>query len=208
MESWFALVRIVAILGLIFCETILIVLNYTGPNGTPAALSNLWQFGGWFPTGIDGFFAGFQIAIFAFVGIELVGTAAAETKDPNYTLPKANNSTSIRILIFYVLSLVIIMAVTLWTEVQASQSPFVRMFVIIGLPAAASIVNFVVLISAASAVNKGFYSTSRMLYGMAERGVANKNFAKISRRAVHVRALLFSGLCLSFSTVLVYTTLI
>jgi D-serine/D-alanine/glycine transporter len=204
MEFWFAIIKIISVLALIICGIILVFLNYTGANGIPASLSNLWRFGGFFPTGINGFFAGFQIAIFAFVGIELVGTAAAETRNPLYTLPKAINSIPIRIILFYVLALVIIMTVTPWTEVNATQSPFVRMFVIVGLPAAASIVNFVILTSAASSANSGIFSTSRMLYGMAEQGVAHQDFARLSRRAVPVRALLFSCLCLLVSSALLY----
>lgn len=204
MEFWFAIIKIIAILALIFCGSILVFLNYTGSNGAPASLNNLWQYGGWFPKGINGFLAGFQIAIFAFTGIELVGIAAAETQNPNQILPKAINAIPIRIILFYVLALLTIMTVTPWTEVQASQSPFVGMFVIIGLPAAASIVNFVVLTSAASSANSGTFSISRMLYNMACQGVAHQDFARLSRRALPVRALLFSCLCLYAATVLIY----
>ncbi|KAG0751326.1 hypothetical protein G6F24_014425 [Rhizopus arrhizus] len=69
-----------------------------------------------FPLGLVGFFAGFQIAVFAFVGIELVGTTAAETADPERNLPKAINSIPVRIIIFYVLALIAIMAVTPWRQ--------------------------------------------------------------------------------------------
>lgn len=79
-----------------------------------------------------GFFAGFQIAIFAFVGIELVGTTAAETQDPEKTLPKAINSIPIRIIFFYVFALMAIMAVTPWSTVSPDKSPFVGMFTMIG----------------------------------------------------------------------------
>jgi L-asparagine transporter-like permease len=50
--------------------------------------------------------------VFAFVGIELVGTTAAEAKDPERTLPRAINSIPVRIIVFYVLALIAIMAVT------------------------------------------------------------------------------------------------
>ena len=76
-----------------------------------------------FPTGVTGFLAGFQIAIFAFVGVELVGTTAAETKDPEKNLPKAVNSIPIRIIVFYVLSLVIVMSVTPWNVIDPAVSP-------------------------------------------------------------------------------------
>ncbi len=80
MEFWFAMIKIVAIVALI------VVGSDNGADALPVAnwrtgFTHLWNDGGWFPKGISGF-AGFQIAVFAFVGIELVGTTAAETKDP------------------------------------------------------------------------------------------------------------------------------
>ncbi len=96
--------------------------------------AHLWNDGGWFPKGISGFFAGFQIAVFAFVGIELVGTTAAETKDPEKSLPRAINSIPIRIIMFYVFALIVIMSVTPWSSVVADKSPFVELFVLVGDP--------------------------------------------------------------------------
>jgi D-serine/D-alanine/glycine transporter len=157
-----------------------------------------------FPKGLSGFFAGFQIAVFAFVGIELVGTAAAETHDPKKVLPRAINAIPLRIIMFYVLALLVIMAVTPWNSVVADRSPFVEMFMLIGLPAAASIVNFVVLTSAASSANSGIFSTSRMLYGLAQQGVAHRRFGMLSRRAVPTTGLFFSCLCLLGGVALIY----
>ncbi|SQK74241.1 D-serine/D-alanine/glycine transporter [Tatumella ptyseos] len=156
------------------------------------------------PKGLSGFFAGFQIAVFAFVGIELVGTTAAETRNPQKVLPRAINAIPLRIIMFYVCSLLVIMAVTPWNEVVPSRSPFVEMFVLIGLPAAAGIINFVVLTSAASSANSGIFSTSRMLYGLAGQGVAHKRFSRLSARAVPVNGLLFSCFCLLAGIALIY----
>ena len=115
----------------------MVVTGFTSPAGRVASLSNLWNDGGMFPHGAMGFFAGFQIAVFAFVGIELVGTTAAEAKDPERTLPRAINSIPVRIIVFYVLALIAIMAVTPWRDVVPSKSPFVELFVLAGLPGAA-----------------------------------------------------------------------
>lgn len=81
MEFWFAMVKIVAIVALIVVGLVMIAMHFKSPTGVEASFAHLWNDGGWFPKGISGFFAGFQIAVFAFVGIELVGTTAAETKD-------------------------------------------------------------------------------------------------------------------------------
>ncbi len=204
MEFWFALIKIVAIVALIVTGVGLVAWGFQSPNGSVASVANLWNDGGWFPMGIGGFFAGFQIAVFAFVGIELVGTTAAETADPERNLPKAINSIPVRIIIFYVLALAAIMCVTPWREVVPDKSPFVQLFVLAGVPAAASLINFVVLTSATSSANSGIFSTSRMLYGLAEEDHAPKAFSKLSRAAVPARGLLFSCICLLLGAMLVY----
>ncbi|WLS77527.1 D-serine/D-alanine/glycine transporter [Erwinia pyri] len=204
MEFWFAIIKIVAIVALIVTGIVLVAMHYPSPGGGTAAISNIWDHGGMFPKGLSGFFAGFQIAVFAFVGIELVGTAAAETHDPRKVLPRAINAIPLRIIMFYVLALLVIMAVTPWNSVVADRSPFVEMFMLIGLPAAASIVNFVVLTSAASSANSGIFSTSRMLYGLSQQGVAHRRFGLLSRRAVPTTGLFFSCLCLLGGVALIY----
>ncbi|MFJ3451774.1 D-serine/D-alanine/glycine transporter [Pseudomonas sichuanensis] len=204
MEFWFALIKIVAILGLVVTGLYMVITGFQSPGGDTASLANLWNDGGMFPHGLMGFFAGFQIAVFAFVGIELVGTTAAEAKNPERTLPRAINSIPIRIIVFYVLALIAIMAVTPWRDVVPGKSPFVELFMLAGLPAAASIINFVVLTSAASSANSGVFSTSRMLFGLAQEGDAPKAFEKLSRRAVPANGLYFSCACLLLGAVLIY----
>lgn len=204
MEFWFAMIKIVAIVGLIIAGLVMVLTHFQTPTGTVASFSNLWNDGGFFPKGVSGFFAGFQIAVFAFVGIELVGTTAAETKDPQKSLPRAINAIPLRIIMFYVFSLIMIMSVTPWSHVVADKSPFVELFVLAGLPAAASIINFVVLTSAASSANSGVFSTSRMLFGLAQEGNAPKAFGKLSSRAVPSNGLTFSCICLLGGVVLIY----
>ncbi|RGE40098.1 D-serine/D-alanine/glycine transporter [Comamonas testosteroni] len=196
IEFWFAMIKIVAIVALVATGLYMVTTSFTSPAGRQASLSNLWNDGGMFPHGAMGFFAGFQIAVFAFVGIELVGTTAAEAKDPERTLPRAINSIPVRIIVFYVLALIAIMAVTPWRDVVPGKSPFVELFVLAGLPAAAGIINFVVLTSAASSANSGVFSTSRMLYGLSLKGDAPKAFKQLSSRSVPSRGLLFSCICL------------
>ena len=153
LEFWFALIKIIAIVVLIAVGLWMIFTGFTSTTGEIASFSHLWSHGGMFPTGVTGFLAGFQIAIFAFVGVELVGTTAAETKDPEKNLPKAVNSIPIRIIIFYVLSLVIVMSVTPWNVIDPAVSPFVNLFSQAGIAAAAIIMNLVVLSSVMSSMN-------------------------------------------------------
>lgn len=203
-EFWFALIKILAILTLIVVGLVMILTGFDSGAGPTAGFGNLWENGGFFPTGPMGFVAGFQIAVFAFVGIELVGTAAAETKDPEKNLPKAINSIPLRIMLFYVGALVVLMSVIPWTEFNAEESPFVGMFALAGLGTAAAVVNFVVLTSAASSANSGIYSTSRMVFGLAHDGDAPKALGRLSSRQVPRNALFFSCTFLLAGVVLLY----
>jgi len=202
-EFWFALIKIVAIVVLIVVGLVMILTHFHEPNGTTASFTNLWKHGGFFPTGPMGFIAGFEIATFAFVGIELVGTTAAEAKDPERNLPRAINSIPIRVMLFYILSLAVIMSVTPWNQVSPERSPFVAMYSLAGLAIAASVINFVVLTSATSSANSGIYCTSRMIYGLAQEGDAPRRFAKLNRRLVPTNALFLSGFFLLAAVVMV-----
>lgn len=206
LEFWFAIIKVVAIVALIVAGAIMVITRFTAPDGTQASLGNLWNRpGGVFPHGIVGFFAGFQIATFAFVGIELVGATAAETANPRKSLPKAINQIPIRVLIFYVFSLIAIMAVTPWDKVNPSVSPFVNLFALLGLVSAAALMNFVVLTSASSAANSGLFSTSRMLYGLSHRGMAPKMVGKLSPRKVPRIGLLSSVMIIGCSMLLLFS---
>ncbi|HEN8799679.1 amino acid permease [Pseudomonas sp. CM25] len=204
VEFWFGLIKIVAIVLLVVTGLVMVATSYTSPVGVTASFSHLVAPGVVMPHGFLGFLAGFQIAIFSFVGTELIGTAAAEAKDPEKTLPKAINTIPVRILLFYICSLVCIISVISWANVPANRSPFVELFLLGGLPAAAGIINFVVLTSAASSANSGVYSGSRMLYGLSHQQQAPVAFGRLSGSGTPVRALVFSGVCMAIALTLLF----
>ncbi|NHB59406.1 amino acid permease [Acinetobacter shaoyimingii] len=204
IEFWFALIKIIAILSLIVVGGFMVFNHFHSPDGTLASFSNVWSHGGMFPKGTSGFLAGFQIALFAFVGVELLGTMAAETKDPEKNLPKAVNAIPTRIILFYVLSLFIVMSVTPWNLIPADKSPFVSLFMHAGIGSAAIIMNLVVLSSVMSSMNSGVFSTSRMLFGLAKDGQAPQALAKLSSRAVPAKGLFFSCLFILAGAALQY----
>lgn len=203
MEFWFAIIKVVTIIALIIIGILLVFAGFQS-HGAHASFTNLWQHGGFFPNGSKGFLLAFEMAIFSFVGIELVGVTAGEAEDPSKTLPKAINQIPLRILLFYVGALFVIMSIYPWNRLNPDASPFVRVFADIGLPAAAGIINFVVLTSAASSCNSGIFSTSRMLYSLAEDGKAPKMFKKLNKRNVPAPALLGSTIMLLIGVVLNY----
>lgn len=204
LEFWFAIIKVVAILALIVIGTIMI-LKGSSTNAGPSSFTNLWRHGGMFPNGMTGFVLSFQMVMFAFAGIELVGLTAGETEDPERVIPRAINNIPIRIIIFYVGALVVIMSIYPWTAVRPDESPFVQVFAAVGITAAAGIINFVVLTSAASACNSGVFSTSRMMYSLAKNRQAPQTLTKLTNHKVPSNALFFSAVAILISVVLNYT---
>ncbi|WP_301147708.1 amino acid permease [Mycobacterium simiae] len=189
IEFWFALIKVAAIICLIVVGVVLVATNFVSPQGDRASIENLWDDGGVFATGFMGMVGGFQIAFFAFVGVELVGAAAAETANPRRTLPRAINAVPLRVAIFYIGALLTILMVVPWRRFAGDESPFVMMFSLAGIAGAASIVNFVVTTAAASSANSGMYSTGRMLYGLADEGSAPALFRRLNAGGVPAPAL-------------------
>lgn len=188
MEFWFALVKVMAIVLLLVLGVGILVFG-VGPLGQTASLSNLVSHGGFFPAGIVGVVFTLQIAMFAFTGVELIGVTAGEADNPQEVLPKATNSITYRILLFYIGSLVILMSLVAWNEYDPATSPFVAVFDKMGIPYAAGIINFVVLTAAASSCNSGIFSTGRMLYTLAHFGQAPRMFGEVSKQHVPAKAI-------------------
>jgi D-serine/D-alanine/glycine transporter len=206
LEFWLAIVKVIAIICLIVLGLYLCVTGFVSPSGVKAHISNLWSYGGFFPNGISGLLGGLQTAIFAFAGMEIIGTMMAETKDPKKMLPEAIHKIPLRILIFYIGTVVVLMMVTPWRDISPDESPFVGMFALVGMIGAASVINTVVISSATSSSNSGIYATSRMVYGLAKHHHAPAVFGKLSSHNVPTGAIfLGTGLILLTSLALVTT---
>ncbi len=198
-EFWFAIIKVVAIVGMIALGSYLLV---SGSGGPQASVTNLWEHGGFFPHGVGGLVMAMAIIMFSFGGLEMLGFTAAEADQPRTVIPKAINQVIYRILIFYIGALVVLLSLIPWDSLLAtlnasgdpySGSPFVQVFSMLGSKTAAHILNFVVLTAALSVYNSGTYCNSRMLLGMAEQGDAPRALAKIDKRGVPVRSILASA---------------
>ncbi len=208
-EFWFALIKIVAVVAMIMTGVYLLATT-TDPTQT---VSNLWTQGGFLPNGATGLFMAFAFVMFAFGGVEMLGFAAAETEQPAKVIPKAINQIIVRVLLFYVGSIAILLSLTPWQDLvmqlQAggstySSSPFVLVFSGLGEHTAAHLLNFVIITATLSVYNSMVYSTSRLLYGMAQEGNAPQSLAKVNQRGVPVRAIVYPGLFTALAIVLNY----
>ena len=189
-EFWMALVKISAIVLMIVLGLCLL---FGSGQPFPDNISNIWQNGGFMPNGWWGLALSITVVMFSFGGIELIGITAGEAENPDHTIPKAINQVIWRILIFYVGTMAVLMALWPWNKVGMEASPFVQIFSNVGVPAAAHILNFVVLTAAVSVYNSAIYSNSRMLYGLAMKNEAPEFLGKLSKRGVPVNGIFVSS---------------
>ncbi|RSB53211.1 amino acid permease [Acinetobacter soli] len=201
MEFWFSIIKIAAILAMIAFGSYLLT---TGSAGPQAQISNLWALGGFFPHGVTGLLMAMAAIVFAFGGIELFGITAAEARDPKQTLPKAVNQIIYRILIFYIATLCVLLALFPWNQMAQGGSPFVMVFASLNSQGVATTLNFIILTAAVSVYNGTSYCSSRMLLGLAEQGNAPQFLKKINSRGIPVHAVLLSAFVTALCVLLNY----
>ncbi|WP_270449944.1 amino acid permease [Lactobacillus crispatus] len=199
LEFWFAMIKVVTIILMILLGFAVILFGF-GNGGHPVGFSNLWSHGGFFTGGLKGFFFSMAIIVGSYEGIELIGISAGEVSDPHKAIVKSVKSVLWRILIFYVGAIFVIVTIYPWNKLDSIGSPFVTTFAKVGITAAASVINFVVLTAALSGANSGIYSSSRMLYKLAHEGEAPKTFGYVSKRIVPSHAIIgiTSGIFIGF----------
>lgn len=185
LEFWFSLIKVVAIIAMIIGGIAIIVFGFhmASAQSTPG-INNLVDHGGFLPNGWGGLMASFAVVMFAFGGIETIGVTAGEAANPAKSIPEAINTVPVRILLFYVLTIGVLMSLFPWNEITGETSPFVQIFSSLGIPIAGHILNVVVITAALSAVNSDIFGAGRILYGLSSQGHAPAVFGKISRNGV------------------------
>ena len=219
-EFWFAIIKIAAIVAMIIGGLAVIILALPTANGLKASFSNWFTVGGGFlPNGLmrrgangqwTGLLMSLAVVMFSFGGTELIGITAGEASDPRRTIPKATNAIIWRILVFYILTLGVIMAVVPWNAIGKPNaqgmvvSPFVQIFDSVGVHAAAGILNFVCLTAVMSVYNSALYSNSRMLFSLARQGNAPKYLGRLSKGGVPYAGVLTSACIIALAVVVVF----
>jgi aromatic amino acid transport protein AroP len=201
MEFWFAIIKVIAVVGMILFGGWLLLSGHGGPE---ASVSNIWAQGGFFPHGISGLVMAMAVIMFSFGGLELVGITAAEADDPGKSIPRATNQVIWRILIFYIGSLAVLLSLYPWVKVVGESSPFVMIFHDLGETLVANVLNVVFLTAALSVYNSCVYSNSRMLYGLAKQGSGPQALLKVDRRGVPYVALGVSALATAICVLINY----
>jgi AAT family amino acid transporter len=188
-EYWFALIKVSTIFAFLAFGAALL----TGVGFRPLGFHNFTAHGGFLPHGWSGVGLGVAMAIFSFLGIEVVAVASGEASHPEIAVPRAMRWTLARLALFYIGGMAVLVGVMPWMEAGLTQSPFVRVFERAGIPAAAAVMNFVVLTAALSSVNCNLYLTGRMLFSLARGGYAPAALGRLSGHGMPLPALLVSS---------------
>jgi L-asparagine transporter-like permease len=188
-EYWFALIKVVTIFVFLALGAAVLL----GIGFEPVGTANYTAHGGFLPHGISGALLGTTMAIFSFIGVETVAIAAGEAQQPDTAIPRALRSTMLRLALFYIGGSAVLVGVLPWTQAGLAESPFVRVFSAVGIPAAAGVMNFVVLTAALSSVNTNLYITTRMLFSLSRSGYAPAALGRVDARGVPAMSLAVSS---------------
>ncbi len=205
LEFWLSLLKVGAIVAMILAGLGIMAFGFSQVgSGQAVGVGNLFEHGGFMPNGVAGLIASFAVVMFAFGGIEIIGVTAGEAKDPQRVIPKAINAVPLRILLFYVLTLFVLMCLYPWPQIGSQGSPFVQIFSNLGIGSAAAVLNVVVISAAVSAINSDIFGAGRMMYGLAQQGHAPKGFSQLSRHGVPWMTVVVMGAALLVGVLLNY----
>src|SRR5262249_14414504 len=165
-------------------------------------LRNYTALGGFFPRGVWGAWVAVIVAIFSYLSIEMIAVAAGEAAHPEVAVARAFRSTVLRLILFYLLTLALVLDIVPWTGAGIDESPFVKVMRALRVPGAAGIFNFVILVAALSAMNSQLYITTRMMFSLARAGYAPPRFGRLDRRGGPVQALLSPSLAIALASAL------
>jgi amino acid transporter, AAT family len=203
VEYWFSAIKIVAIVGFILLGTYIV---YGAPHSSPIGFKNYIEYGGFFPKGFRGTWVAVIVSIFSYLGIEMIAVAAGEAKEPGKAVSYAFRAAIGRLVVFYMLTLALILAIVPWSAAGTVKSPFVTVMEAIHIAGAPAVINFVVLVAALSAMNSQLYITTRMMFSLSRAGYASPRFGNVNKRGVPVQALALSciGIALATSLSILY----
>ncbi|MFM0075715.1 amino acid permease [Paraburkholderia sediminicola] len=204
-EFWFASIKVAAIIVFLFLGALYVLGLWPASMHTTSVMPTLLSHGGLMPKGIGPVLSGAVAATGFYFGAEIVTIAAAEAHEPVKAVAKATNSVITRVLIFYVGSILLVVALVPWDSPKMA-TPYVSALSAMGIPAAANVMNAIVLTAVLSALNSGLYAASRMMFALTRHGDAPAALAKVNRRGVPVRAILIGTLFGYVSVVMSYVS--
>ncbi len=200
VEYVFSMLKIAAIVAFIALGAYFVA---AAPVSSGIGFANYSAHGGFFPKGFSGVWVAVIVAIFSYMSIETVAIAAGEARDPQRAVSRAFRSTVFRLVLFYLLTLALMLAIVPWTQAGTDESPFVKVMAATHVPYAAGVINFVVLVAALSAMNSQLYVTTRMMFSLSRARLAPAMFGRVGANGVPLAALAVSSSGVAVAAVLV-----
>ncbi|WP_211841471.1 amino acid permease [Saccharopolyspora antimicrobica] len=197
-EYWFSSIKVAAIVVFLFLGALAVAGLWPS---APGGLANLTAHGGFAPHGIGAVLVAVVPCVAFYTGAEIVTIAAAESAEPRRAVANAMRSIILRVVAFYVLSVLVVVAVVPWSSPEIEVSPYAAVLQALHVPGASTIMNAIVLTAVLSCLNSALYTSSRMLFALTRRGDAPSGLAKLSRSGVPRRALL-AGTVVGYLSVL------
>ena len=188
VEYWFSTVKVWAIVAFVLLGTYVV----WGAGNPEFGIRHLTAHGGFFPRGVWGMWVAVVISIFSYLSVEMIAVAAGEAERPAEAVKRAFRATLLRLVLFYLLSLVIILTIVPWDRIEDGNSPFVTVMQALRIPYAADILNIVVIVAALSAMNSMLYVSTRMMFSLSRGGDAPARLGTLSRNGVPINALMLS----------------
>ena len=188
-EFWFASIKVAAIIVFLMAGALF---AFGAWPGTPGGVRHLTAHGGFMPNGIVPVLTGAVAATGFYFGAEIVTIAAAESAEPERAIAETTQSVIWRVLVFYIGSIFLVVAIVPWNDALRMSRPYVSVMETLRIPAATTVMSIVILTAVLSALNSGLFASSRMLMALARRGDAPAAFARLDQRGVPVAAILAS----------------
>jgi L-asparagine transporter-like permease len=203
VEYWLSAAKITAIILFVALAGYVLWRAPAAPPGSAApGFHNYLDHGGFFPHGIAGAWAAVIVAVFSYFSIEMIAVAAGEAEDPQQAVTRAFRATVLRLILFYLVTLALVLAIVPWSAAGTEESPFIKVLRTLSIPGAAGVFNGVILLAALSAMNSQLYITTRMMFSLSRAGDAPRALGRLSSRGVPVRALLLSSSGIAVAAVL------
>ena len=190
VEYAFSAIKVAAIVAFVLIGAYVVF----GARIPGIGLENYQVGGGFWAKGVWGMWLGVIVAMFSYLGVEAIAVAAGEAQHPEQAVQSAMKTTVLRLVLFYLLTLALMLAIVPWTDAAGQTSPFVRVMQVLDIPFAAGVLNFVVLVAALSAMNSQLYTTSRMMFSLARAEQAPRIFGTTNANGVPAAAILVSSL--------------
>lgn len=191
-EFWFSTIKVVAILlFIIICGSAVFGL---WPLADVSGIANLYQNGGFMPYGFAGIMGGILITAFSFFGVEILSIAAAESANPAQKIRKATNLVIYRIILFFVVSIFLAVALVDWRSAGFKEyGTFQYVLMTLNVPGTKLIMDSVVFVAVASCMNAALYTASRMLFSLGARKNAPRIVTQLTKSGVPRPAVFISS---------------